>query len=96
MRLEHRQRVLVDVDRIQQVLTNLLDNAAKSSPPNGTVTVRLGDRTVAKGRLFLGVTVLTASNLPRGQHTFTVTYDGDAKVAPKVAKIDLSGPRWSK
>lgn len=33
--------VLVDVDRIQQVLTNLLDNAAKSSPPNGTVTVRL-------------------------------------------------------
>jgi signal transduction histidine kinase len=33
--------VVVDVDRIQQVLTNLLDNAAKSSPPNGTVTVRL-------------------------------------------------------
>jgi signal transduction histidine kinase len=39
--------VVVDVDRIQQVLTNLLDNAAKVSPPNGTVTVRLrrdGDR----------------------------------------------------
>jgi signal transduction histidine kinase len=33
--------VVVDVDRIQQVLTNLLDNAAKSSPTNGTVTVRL-------------------------------------------------------
>ncbi|HEY1118165.1 MAG TPA: ATP-binding protein [Acidimicrobiales bacterium] len=36
-----RVPVVVDVDRIQQVLTNLLDNAAKSSPPNGTVTVRL-------------------------------------------------------
>lgn len=33
--------VVVDVDRIQQVLTNLLDNAAKSSPPDGRVTVRL-------------------------------------------------------
>jgi signal transduction histidine kinase len=36
-----RVPVVIDVDRIQQVLTNLLDNAAKSSPPNGTVTVRL-------------------------------------------------------
>jgi signal transduction histidine kinase len=39
--------VVVDVDRIQQVLTNLLDNAAKVSPPDGTVLVRLwqdGDR----------------------------------------------------
>jgi signal transduction histidine kinase len=36
-----RVPVVVDVDRIQQVLTNLLDNAAKSSPPSGTVTVRL-------------------------------------------------------
>lgn len=41
--------VVVDVDRIQQVLTNLLDNAAKASPPSGTVTVRLwqdGERAV--------------------------------------------------
>jgi len=41
--------VVVDVDRIQQVLTNLLDNAAKVSPPNGTIEVRLrrdGDRAV--------------------------------------------------
>src|SRR3546814_314593 len=36
-----RVPVVIDVDRIQQVLTNLLDNAAKASPPNGTVTVRL-------------------------------------------------------
>ena len=35
-----RLPVVVDVDRIQQVLTNLLDNAAKSSPTDGTVTVR--------------------------------------------------------
>lgn len=33
--------VTVDVDRIQQVLTNLLDNAAKVSPPDGRVAVVL-------------------------------------------------------
>ena len=33
--------VHVDVDRIQQVLTNLLDNAAKASPPDGTISVRM-------------------------------------------------------
>jgi len=33
--------VTVDVDRIQQVLTNLIDNAAKVSPPDGRVTVSL-------------------------------------------------------
>ncbi len=36
-----RAPVHVDVDRIQQVLTNLLDNAAKASPPDGTISVRL-------------------------------------------------------
>ena len=36
-----RVPVVVDVDRIQQVLTNLIDNAAKASPPNGTVTVHV-------------------------------------------------------
>jgi signal transduction histidine kinase len=34
-------RVQVDVDRIQQVLTNLVDNAAKASPPEGRIEVRL-------------------------------------------------------
>jgi signal transduction histidine kinase len=33
--------VVVDVDRIQQVLTNLIDNAAKVSPPDGVVAVRM-------------------------------------------------------
>ncbi|HEX4903052.1 MAG TPA: sensor histidine kinase [Acidimicrobiales bacterium] len=33
--------VTVDVDRIQQVLTNLIDNAAKVSPPDGRVTVSM-------------------------------------------------------
>lgn len=33
--------VVIDVDRIQQVLTNLIDNAAKVSPPNGRIAVRL-------------------------------------------------------
>ena len=50
---EARAAVVVDVDRIQQVLTNLLDNAAKSSPPNGTVTVRLWED---GGRVHVSVT----------------------------------------
>ncbi|HEU5084082.1 MAG TPA: sensor histidine kinase [Acidimicrobiales bacterium] len=33
--------VVIDVDRMQQVLTNLLDNAVKVSPPNGTIHVRV-------------------------------------------------------
>ncbi|WP_286930522.1 MULTISPECIES: Ig-like domain-containing protein [Aeromicrobium] len=62
--------------------------SAKGTLPSGNVTVRLGDRSVAKGRLFLGVTVLTASNLPKGQHTFTISYEGDAKVAGRtVTKV---------
>ncbi len=32
---------LIDVDRIQQVLTNLIDNAAKMSPPDEEIVVRL-------------------------------------------------------
>lgn len=38
---------LIDVDRIQQVLTNLLDNAARVTPPEEPIAVRLwreGDR----------------------------------------------------
>ncbi|RYJ02080.1 MAG: Ig-like domain repeat protein [Actinomycetales bacterium] len=62
--------------------------SAKGALPSGNVTVRLGDRSVAKGRLFLGVTVLTASNLPKGQHTFTISYEGDARVAGRtVTKV---------
>lgn len=37
-----RLPVVADVDRIQQVLTNLVDNAAKVSPPGGTIAVRVG------------------------------------------------------
>jgi signal transduction histidine kinase len=36
--------VLVDADRIMQVLTNLLSNAAKFSPPHGKVTLGAEDR----------------------------------------------------
>ncbi|QNL94237.1 Ig-like domain repeat protein [Aeromicrobium senzhongii] len=62
--------------------------SAKGTVPTGTVTVKLGDRTVAKGRVFLGVSILTASNLPKGQHTFSITYSGDGKVAAKtVTKV---------
>nr|WP_255499624.1 MULTISPECIES: Ig-like domain repeat protein [Aeromicrobium] len=62
--------------------------SAKGTVPTGTVTVRLGDKTVAKGRVFLGVSILTASNLPKGQHSFSITYSGDAKVAEKtVTKV---------
>jgi len=55
---------------------------AKGVVPTGTVVVKRGDTTVAKGRLVLGVTLLVADDLPKGEHTFTITYSGDAKVAP--------------
>lgn len=51
--------------------------------PTGSVVVRLGDRTVGRGRLFLGGAVVVAGDLPRGKHTFTITYSGDSKVAPR-------------
>jgi signal transduction histidine kinase len=35
---------LADPDRIEQVLVNLLDNAIKYSPPNGTVTIAVEER----------------------------------------------------
>ncbi len=48
-----RAPVHVDVDRIQQVLTNLLDNAAKASPPDGTISVRMWTE---DGRALVSVT----------------------------------------
>lgn len=45
--------VHVDPDRFQQVMTNLLSNAAKFSPPGGLVTVRA--RALAAGRVRLEV-----------------------------------------
>lgn len=56
---------------------------AKGVVPGGEIVVRLGDRTVARGRLVLGVAVLTAGRLPRGEHTVTVDYSGDRRVAAR-------------
>lgn len=41
-RLDGDARIFVDSDRMLQVLTNLLSNAAKFSPPKGRVVVSLG------------------------------------------------------
>ncbi len=35
-----RERVTADPDRMEQVLTNLIDNALRHTPTNGTVTIR--------------------------------------------------------
>jgi signal transduction histidine kinase len=40
-RIESGCQVLADVDKIGRVLTNLMDNALKFTPPNGQVTVRV-------------------------------------------------------
>ncbi|WP_433330469.1 HAMP domain-containing sensor histidine kinase [Spirillospora sp. CA-294931] len=47
-------RAVADRDRLHQVLANLLDNAARHSPPGGTVTVRARPST-ADGGLLLEV-----------------------------------------
>jgi signal transduction histidine kinase len=41
--VETNRRVLADVDRLGQVLTNLLDNALRHTPEGGTVLVRCSD-----------------------------------------------------
>jgi signal transduction histidine kinase len=54
--------IAADVDRMSQVLTNLLDNAIKFTPTNGTVTVSV--RTHSHRRCVIGVDRPGA--LPRG------------------------------
>lgn len=47
---EHCPQVVCDLDRIMQVLTNLLDNAMKFTPPAGTISVRF--EALAQGSVF--------------------------------------------
>jgi signal transduction histidine kinase len=51
---EGTPHVLADWDKLGQVLTNLLDNAVKYSPPGGTITVSASHE-VGRGRVVVAV-----------------------------------------
>jgi len=74
-------RVRVDADRIQQVLANLLSNAAKFSPRGGTVEVRVKRR--SHGGVRLAVT----------DHGRGIPPEFEERVFEKFAQADASSTR---
>jgi len=74
-------RVRVDADRMQQVLANLLSNAAKFSPRGGTVEVRIQRR--SQGGVRLSVT----------DHGKGIPPEFEERVFEKFAQADASSTR---
>jgi PAS domain S-box-containing protein len=72
--------VFIDSDRLTQVLTNLISNAAKFSPPGGTVRIRI-DREVP------GVRITVSDNGPG------IPADFCARIFQKFAQADASDSR---
>lgn len=73
--------VLIDSDRLTQVLTNLISNAAKFSPPGGVVRIRIDRETSA------GVRVTVSDNGPGIPPEFC------ARIFQKFAQADASDSR---
>lgn len=73
--------VLIDSDRLTQVLTNLISNAAKFSPPGGVVRVRIDQEQPA------GVRVTVSDNGPGIPPEFC------ARIFQKFAQADASDSR---
>ncbi|MBL8269442.1 ATP-binding protein [Steroidobacter sp.] len=72
--------VLIDSDRLTQVLTNLISNAAKFSPPGGVVRIRINRET-------LGVRVTVTDNGPGIPAEFC------ERIFQKFAQADASDSR---
>jgi PAS domain S-box-containing protein len=72
--------VFIDSDRLTQVLTNLISNAAKFSPPGGTVRIRI-EREVP------GVRITVSDNGPG------IPADFCARIFQKFAQADASDSR---
>ncbi|MFO7740959.1 MAG: GAF domain-containing protein [Anaerolineae bacterium] len=81
---------LVDVNRMMQVLDNLINNAVRYSPGGGTVTVSTG-RSEAKGRDWATITVSdTGMGIPENElpHVFDRFFRGEE---PQTMQISGTG-----
>ncbi len=80
-------RIRADEDRLIQVVTNLLDNAFKFTPPGGAVTIQAGrDDAAAWVRVADTGVGIAPNELP---HVFEEFYSGDASRPPEKRGMGL-------